>query len=355
MKGLPMFMPLTLKQAANSLRVLSYKALMTHLGLSKTQAILVCQNAELISLGRSSILFHSYLNGECGFSIVDKPSACGLGGGLAHGVVVMYHMDNDDNGLTVNFSAPYDALKKGCPDVGHIVYNVSCFSPERIDAMRRHGGVPVIPTEGAAKDQQVFSRRNLDLVTGGKFVTYIGKTSRGLYQRATEHLLCAYDNNGRKTRFHTALAGSDSFYPLVPSFHLVGLFNSSEAALDGEEALIKASSLLPDVVLLNTVSSREALKKLFELYPAEARTVEPEMAVERLQQLSAATAANWENASYAQSVICNNPNNFDVDDVFQIRMLARMNIAVVDIAKTLGAKAERVRNVIDKKTYWRIL
>ena len=65
-------------------------------------------------------------------------------------------------------------------------------------------------------------------------------------------------------------------------------------------------------------------------------------------------AAVWRDDKYAASVICSNPNNFDLGQVQEARLLASLDWSPEQIASRLACSPARIMRLLKGSTYSRV-
>ena len=279
-------------------------------------------------------------DGQCSISAIDNDYP--LNGTFHKGITVIHKADFDEI-LSVPLSAAWPVVKKGSPDLGHVVYCITTFSEGRYKAMVSTGILPFAKNENSDV---------LDTKRNGAIPTYIGMTSKGMAERLKQHL---YDTaSGSMVRFHSVMRG-DKYSPQLPAATIIRQLPTREECFAAEEKEIKEMALLEGTMSLNTLmGALDASNNLFEKFKSE-RNVDPERAEEVLSRLSSASTVNWQDPDYAEAVICNNDRNFDGHDVREIRLLSSLGASPEAIANKLNTSTIRVKSVISKKTYGRIL
>jgi hypothetical protein len=190
------------------------------------------------------------------------------------------------------------------------------------------------------------------------FQTYIGITRHSWAGRWAQHLNAA--KSGSPYRFHEAIRRDDGSQYKVHRVYAAGL--SYEVAMNLEEELVDILSLYPRG--LNMIPGGFAgirylgkygfkpTPKMLENRHALVRAVAK--FCERKGKPNPLQAALWRDDAHATSVICNNPRNFDIDSVREIRLFEDFGQSPSQIADRYAVSQERVRRLLDGRTYSRV-
>lgn len=189
---------------------------------------------------------------------------------------------------------------------------------------------------------------------------YFGITRQGWAARWKQHLCAA--NNGSPYLFHRAIKGRNQ--DRDGEFHRVvecGL--SYEAAMDLEEELVGKFSLYPrglnmipggfaGIKYLGQRGFHNIAPKNWEYRSRLLREFAKHC--DRTGRPNPLLAAVWKDDDYATSVICSNPNNFDLERVREARLLTSFDWSTDQIAERFSCKPERVQRLIRGATYARV-
>ena len=247
--------------------------------------------------------------------------------------------------IVASFSVPHKVL---CNPTNHVVYRIVLYSAAQLYAMSKHGGLG-----GNQYLLPIRSDGTYNSELQGKSAVYIGKTSQGIFSRYKQHLQSVLTNP--HTVFHKYWHGNGEDN-LFASIQVIGDAVISEKAYDLEEEYIAKYATYPEFQLLNTCSSRAAIKELFEKFPhLRNEKIDVERAEELRLLMSSRTAEAWQNPNYAEKVICNNPRNLDAWQVRKIRCLSSVDVSSREIAEIIGCSFDVVRRVLKRTSYKRIL
>lgn len=328
---------------------LSPEACRNHLGLNNQDIRMIDDMLDSIGGISKSLFVRYFANGNVGWEPDDnqikfnrKMSPC---------LRILYEgaYGSDDPADVFEVVAPWIAIRKGAPHKGHCVYNILTSSPSNTFALRmnpendsdKKAWVPMYPGKSFGKEKQ------------GRTLVYVGKTSNGVFNRFKQHMYSMA--SGSMTQFYQIMRGLPGYQPQLPiGLTLVSQFENEGEAYNEEEIQIAEISQYEDFALLNTIGSRAAFSELVKKFPGERET-SPELAEQRLLELSNRTASNWNNPEFAESVICNNPRNFDKFDISTIRLLNKLKVSPSEIAKRFDVPVRRINGVIDARTYARII
>lgn len=188
--------------------------------------------------------------------------------------------------------------------------------------------------------------------------SYVGVTKRGWVSRWNEHLTAA--RTGSPYRFHEAIR---RFAVQNPVYHeVVSCGLSYDDAMKSEEIAVDHFSLYPKG--FNMIPGGEAgikyladkgfpqTKKSWEQRERSIRALTDECA--RKGIANPLVSALWRDDDYAASIICGNPNNFNLEKVHQIRFMAEVGKTSEQIAKHLGCSLDRVKRLLGGDTYSRV-
>ena len=331
------------------------KSCQNHLSLSLKQARCLEHFVTTIDTTKTSVIMQIYTDGSCSCQPSSDKLTSTYGSIFIHGVFVINYID-DDNVDSVNFSSGYDFIKKGMPDMGHAVYCVTTFSSDRSQAIKAMSSNSPLPMPDKSLKENIKNSDvpvPFDAVINGAVPFYIGKTSKGVSNRLSQHLYSAFMRESN-TKFHRVLRGNEKYQSQLPTVTLIGLEVTEEEAYKKEAIEIKNSVGVPGTYLCNTIGATMALDDLLKLEPQLKGRVSAEDAEELLAARSANGKLNWNDPLYAESVICNNDRNFDADEVRIIRTLFRLSESPAKIAKKLSVKKQRVNSLLTGKTYGRI-
>lgn len=309
-----------------------------------------------IKQSTTSLVLFVYDDGGWAYETVETPLTHWRDG-TAHGISVIYTLAPRDDRIGISFTVPWHVVQKAAPSTGHCVYAVTLFSVERTEAMLKAGDVvsPLPRLAEKAKEVRGKTRVPLDALTKGRIPVYVGKTSKGMANRISQHYASAC--KGSRTPFHKVLSGGDLYEPMMPRVHLIDWADTEDRAYDLEERYIRENAehggetLMP----LNVIASRDAIRQLREEHPELWNPARAEQAEELLEAKRLAASENWDDPIYAESVICNNDRNFNAIEVRQIRMMSRIGMPAARIARTLGASKQRVMALLAGRTYGRVL
>jgi hypothetical protein len=189
---------------------------------------------------------------------------------------------------------------------------------------------------------------------------YVGITRKGWGPRYRQHLNAA--KSGSPYLFHEALRRSN-----VTEVHSVlGLGLSYEVAMDLEGRLVDQLSLYPMRANgLNMIPGGFAgIRYLHKLglknigpRQMEHRSALVRQAIKRAAREGKPNpwlAAMWRSDEFAASRICGNPNNLDLEQVREARLLADFGWSIEKIAERFVCSSERVRRLLRGSTYSRV-
>jgi hypothetical protein len=269
------------------------------------------------------------------------------------GVGVTYSLFHEDHRLGPKIIVPWDYLTLDSESGEHIVY--SCLLESVKTQQMYYSGYVRENVTRSHVLQNTTGPRDFSDTFHPREPTYIGKTSQGLAHRALQHIQSAA--SGSNTRFHLAMRGNDKFLPMLPTFTPVNSYPDSDAAYEAEDELIKfyAVDNHESIFTLNTVKSGDALKELLERHPHLFGKVSREHAEEILTSRKSATSLLWNDPDFAERVICNNPRNLDANTVRNIRFMASLGATRREIQRATGVSDMRIKMLVGKKTYGRIM
>ena len=341
-----------LRVSAMKTKVLNPAACRNHLGLNAKATRMIEELAALIDIKNCSLRVRIC---PChGFSWVpDENRICATDNGSgktrqeqrSHGVIVVYDHVYGDSGLDhFCISAPWSALVKGAPAAGHCVYFINLLTNKT---------TPNFENGQFSLNEGDDGRLATDFKTR-RMGFYIGKTSVGVANRFKQHLRGKY--NGRATLYR-AMRGTEKVQPFWPRMvSLVKQFDSETAAYDFEAQQIKAIQNDKSFMPFNIVGCRESLSLLLKDCPElRNENISPEQAEELLANRKAASQEAWDDPDYARNVICNNPRNLDYDDVMSIRLMHSLGESPDEISKSLEVKTRQIHDVIDGRSYRRVM
>ena len=333
---------------------LNPKALRNHFGLSHQQVKAVVAFADQHDLRGARLVVMESPEGQLTFAegsgdaeYMEQTVPC---------MSVVRSLSKDlDPMVGHQITIPWKHLMKGAPDTGFMVYQIQLVSlPGLIKSVKI--GAPTSSTVDFAKqhllDRAEGKRVTLDGTKPDQALVYIGKTRKGLAVRLRQHIGSMV--KGSATPFHRAMRGDSRTYPTIPIMTFVGSARTDEGAYDLEERHIERATLEPTVFCLNSMKNREAIQKLREQFPEAFKTADPEEAEELLFQSKQRMEKMWDDPTFAEAVICNNPRNFDYGEICQIRMMSRMGLPTTRIAKDLSASTPRIEKLLRGETYSRI-
>lgn len=330
-------------------KIFNIKALQNHLALTRSQAWRLDEVAESINFKKVALTVHVISENE--MKIFSEPKS----GSVADNSILAIHaFDLSTNAYDdpkIQIIAPLSILRKGCSDTSHLVYRIDTFSPGRLDGYIKTLKLPE-PNLNLIENTSAYPIP-FDVATRGKVPAYIGKTSVGFANRLKQHLSSA--SAGSSTRFHKVLRGSDKYQAQYPVCQILASFETESKAYDFEEEQIKKLVSEDTAYCCNTIGSRQAFDNLIALEPRLKNQITAEEAEELLMLRSKNAAANWHDPDYVERVICNNERNFDADEIRLIRSLYAMKMPLTMIAKKFNAPFKRVKSVIERVTYSRIL
>lgn len=197
---------------------------------------------------------------------------------------------------------------------------------------------------------------------------YYGITKQGMNTRFMQHIRSSKEP---LTLFHTKLnefmqaawlGGNDTY--LLSTINAAGL--TEDEAMDTEEYLVDKYSLhSKHSVGVNMIPGGKAgiaalhtLRVFGDRAVSTSETVDKEAVLCRhfdSHKLALSAIRKWEDGGYAESVICNNPNNLDKSDVLSIRLMSAMGHSIDHILHQSNARnAEQITRLLSGKTYGRI-
>ena len=319
---------------------LNVNALQNHLGVTRRMANDLDRIAQELDL-RTTSLYADVRDDVLRWQATDTRYPNINADSFEHGITVVHGSGVTDN-LVVMFTSPWRFILKSAPDFGHCVYSITTFSFSAISQIMDHR-LPNIDGQMARKPRESLINKPM---------AYVGKTSKGLVRRLKQHVTSAFVNESM-TRFHRVMRGDENWQSQWPQgISLIGQYPSEDAAYEAEARHIARAAEDDRVQILNTTGSRDAWMKL----PLrEQKHVSAEHAEEWLVARSSAAKQMWENPETAEAIICNNPRNFNADDVRLIRFLSMLGTHERVVANNVGASVDRVRKVLAKRTYRRIL
>lgn len=196
-----------------------------------------------------------------------------------------------------------------------------------------------------------------------KYRSYVGITKCGWAARWRQHVCSA--NNGSPYLFHDAIRQMHPRCVMRHSVHGCGL--SYEAAMKLEEEIVAELSLFPrglnmipggfaGIRFLGQRGFHGVTEKTWEHRSKLVREFRNHCERNRLPDplLSARLSSVWKSDDYAASVICSNPNNFDLERVREARLLASFDWTTEQIAERFSCKPARVDRLIRGDTYARV-
>jgi hypothetical protein len=191
---------------------------------------------------------------------------------------------------------------------------------------------------------------------------YFGITRQGWAARWKQHLCAA--NNGSPYLFHQAIRTRDQSDASDGDFHrVVACGLSYEDAMNLEEELVAKQSLYPHglnmipggfagIRYLGQRGFHGVTPKNWEYRSRLLR--EFSKYCDRSGKPNPLLAAVWKDDDYAASVICSNPNNFDLERVREARLLSSFDWTPEQIAERFSCKPERVQRLLRGATYARV-
>jgi len=148
----------------------------------------------------------------------------------------------------------------------------------------------------------------------------------------------------------------------VDVHQIISIRLSHQEAMATEERLVKEFTLYPNG--LNMIPGGFAgIRYLAKLgFTASRKHWENRHLVlqnfaahcERAGKPNPLLAMRWRDDAFAASIICANPNNFDADEVSEIRLLDSLGWLSEQIAARLQCSEDRVCNLLRGETYARV-
>jgi hypothetical protein len=194
---------------------------------------------------------------------------------------------------------------------------------------------------------------------GAPIRRYIGITSRGWGVRWHEHKAAA--RNGSPYLFHEAIRRRHDMEGQWHDILAAGL--TFDQAMKVEEEMVDRFSLYPKglnmipggyagIRYLGQHGVREVNRKTWER--RHKLIAELGSRCSREGRPNPLAAARWQDAGYAASVICSNPNNFSAADVAHIRLLGSYGSSSEVIADQLAVNPQRIKKLLNGETYSRV-
>lgn len=187
---------------------------------------------------------------------------------------------------------------------------------------------------------------------------YIGITRHSWAGRWAQHLSAA--RSGSPYRFHQAIRDDDGTKYESHQVYASGL--TYEAAMDLEERLVESRSLYPRG--LNMIPGGFAGIRFLGKYGFRPSKRDLENRHSLLRQFgdhcsakgrpNPLQAALWRDDKHASSVICNNPRNFDLAAVRDIRLMGEFGISFSQIASRYSTNTARIAGLLRGSTYSRV-
>jgi len=180
---------------------------------------------------------------------------------------------------------------------------------------------------------------------------YIGQTTKGLMHRIRQHLAECRTSNVRFKRYMRSAQGAGQLSVRVLAH---GYDGGSTAAIDAETrfilAAVKHASESPEkLTILNTsLNSGVFVNRIKQITDED---VLPEDAEERHSQLVWAGKTWMGDVERTIGTVCNNPNNFSVDEVEQLIMLRDIGYDQAATARVMDCSVRRVQDFFNRKTY----
>jgi hypothetical protein len=268
-------------------------------------------------------------------------------------LIVRVRISNGIGRIELDSGSGGDLSHKSTPCVAIEVYNPSIIHQRTIL-------FPLIPCFLKQPDGKSYTvyQHHLEMPDGDS-QSYIGITRQcgGMWgARYRQHL--ASSHAGSPYRFHRALSVGR-----VLTHDIIGVNLSHESAMDHEENQVEKWSLYPKGLNmipggfagLRWLAKHGCKKRSPKDWENRASIIRDMIKTSSLEgRPNPLVAAMWRNDDFAANIITKNPNNFNMDNVNEVRFLDSLGKSAEEIALHLNCHPRRVEMLVSGKTYSRV-